>query len=84
MDLAWNAAAENQAVDRAHRIGQTRPVDVRRLIIKDTIEQRILALQEKKSALADGAMGEGAGGRLGRLTVQDLMKLFDYNAADDD
>ncbi|KAI9636028.1 SNF2 family N-terminal domain-containing protein, partial [Dioszegia hungarica] len=83
LDLAWNAASENQATDRAHRIGQTRPVDIRRLIINGTVEQRILALQEKKSALADGAMGEGAGGRLGRLTVQDLMRLFDYNAADD-
>jgi SNF2 family DNA or RNA helicase len=66
-------------VDRAHRIGQTRPVDVSRLIIDNTVEQRILALQEMKSALADGAMGEGTGGRLGRLSVRDLMKLFNYN-----
>lgn len=69
-------------MDRAHRIGQTRPVDIRRLVIQNTVEQRILELQERKSALADGAMGEGTGGRLGRLSVQDLMRLFDYNHED--
>ena len=45
LDLWWNPYAEDQAVDRAHRIGQTRPVTVSRLTIKDTVEDRILALQ---------------------------------------
>jgi SNF2 family DNA or RNA helicase len=45
LDLWWNPYAEDQAVDRAHRIGQTRPVTVSRLIVKDTVEERILALQ---------------------------------------
>jgi SNF2 family DNA or RNA helicase len=45
LDLWWNPYAEDQAVDRAHRIGQTRPVTVSRLTVKDTVEDRILALQ---------------------------------------
>ncbi|RXK38666.1 hypothetical protein M231_04073 [Tremella mesenterica] len=72
----WNAATEMQAFDRLHRIGQTRPVDVKRLVIADTVEQRIMKLQEEKSALADGAMGEGKGAKLGRLSVGDLWRLF--------
>nr|XP_019002387.1 uncharacterized protein I203_04868 [Kwoniella mangroviensis CBS 8507]OCF65848.1 hypothetical protein I203_04868 [Kwoniella mangroviensis CBS 8507] len=76
MDLAWNAATENQAVDRAHRIGQDKDVHVHRLVIENTVEQRIMKLQEEKQALSDGAMGEGAAGRLGRLSIRDLMRLF--------
>ena len=45
LDPWWNPSAEDQAVDRAHRIGQTRPVSVSRLTIKDTVEDRILSLQ---------------------------------------
>lgn len=45
MDIWWNPTTEDQAVDRAHRIGQTRPVTVLRLTVKDTVEDRILALQ---------------------------------------
>lgn len=45
LDLWWNPTTEDQAIDRAHRIGQTRPVTVSRLTIKDTVEDRILALQ---------------------------------------
>lgn len=45
LDLWWNPTTEDQAVDRAHRIGQTRPVTVSRITIKDTVEDRILALQ---------------------------------------
>jgi len=45
LDPWWNPSAEDQAVDRAHRIGQTRPVSVSRLTIKDTVEDRILFLQ---------------------------------------
>lgn len=47
LDLWWNPTTEDQAVDRAHRIGQKRPVTVSRLTIKDTVEDRILALQVK-------------------------------------
>lgn len=49
LDLGWSEAVENQAFDRVHRLGQTRPVVVHRLVIKDTVEDRVLALQEKKA-----------------------------------
>jgi len=45
LDLWWNPTTEDQAIDRAHRIGQTRPVTVSRLTIKDTVEDKILSLQ---------------------------------------
>ena len=51
-DPWWNAAAQNQATDRAHRIGQTQDVNVYQIVAKDTIEERILKLQEKKNELA--------------------------------
>ena len=57
LDPWWNPAAEQQAVDRAHRIGQTRPVMVYRLVAKDTIEQKVMALKERKSALFDAVLG---------------------------
>lgn len=52
LDLWWNPTTEDQAIDRAHRIGQTRPVTVSRLTIKDTVEDRILALQVESSFLS--------------------------------
>ncbi|OEL30921.1 Helicase-like transcription factor CHR28 [Dichanthelium oligosanthes] len=77
LDLWWNPYAEDQAVDRAHRIGQTRPVTVSRLTIKDTVEDRILALQEEKRAMVSSAFGEDkSGGHTTRLTVEDLRYLF--------
>ena len=48
LDLGWSEAVENQAFDRVHRLGQTRPVFVERLVIANTVEDRVLALQEKK------------------------------------
>lgn len=77
MDLWWNPTTEDQAIDRAHRIGQTRPVSVLRLTVADTVEDRILALQEKKREMVASAFGEDkAGGRGGRLDVEDLRYLF--------
>jgi hypothetical protein len=61
-----------QAFDRVHRLGQTRPVFVDRLVITDTVEDRVLALQERKRALADGSLGEGSGKKIGRLSVREL------------
>ncbi|MGZ8178852.1 DEAD/DEAH box helicase [Williamsia sp. SKLECPSW1] len=58
-DPWWNPAAEAQAVDRAHRIGQTRPVTVVRLVSADTVEEKVVALQEKKRALFDAVIGDG-------------------------
>ncbi|CDZ97814.1 snf2 family amino-terminal protein [Phaffia rhodozyma] len=75
-DLAWNTATESQALDRVHRIGQSKDVSIRRLVVKDTVEQRILDLQARKQQMADGALGEGTGQKIGRMTVGDLADLF--------
>lgn len=74
LDPWWNPAAEDQAADRAHRIGQTRPVTVYRLIAKDTIEEGIIALQERKRKLADVALAEG--GAAAGITREDLLGLL--------
>jgi len=72
LDPWWNPAAEDQAADRAHRIGQNRPVMVYRLVAEDTVEERILALQERKRALSEAALG----GATGALTREDLLSLL--------
>ncbi|KAJ4917660.1 SNF2 domain-containing protein / helicase domain-containing protein / zinc finger protein-related [Raphanus sativus] len=77
LDLWWNPTTEDQAIDRAHRIGQTRPVTVTRITITNTVEDRILALQEEKRAMVASAFGEEYGGSSAtRLTVDDLKYLF--------
>jgi superfamily II DNA or RNA helicase len=73
-DPWWNPATEDQAADRAHRIGQDRPVLVYRMVSKDTVEERILALQSRKRAIADAALGEAD--RAAALTRDDLMALL--------
>jgi superfamily II DNA or RNA helicase len=73
LDPWWNPAAEDQAADRAHRIGQDRPVFVHRLVARDTVEERILALQESKRQSAAAALS-GTGG--GTLTRDDLLGLI--------
>lgn len=75
LDPWWNPAVEDQAADRAHRIGQTRPVMVYRLVAKDTVEERILVLQDKKRAVADAALGEADGAA--QLTRDDLVALLE-------
>ena len=75
-DPWWNPAVESQATDRAHRIGQTHTVFVYKLVAQGTIEERILALQERKAALAD-SMYSGATGRKQPLfTEGDLAELL--------
>ena len=74
LDPWWNPAAEDQAADRAHRIGQERPVMVHRLVARDTVEEGILALQERKRTLASSALGTGDAA-LG-LTREDLLALL--------
>ncbi|XP_042475511.1 helicase-like transcription factor CHR28 [Macadamia integrifolia] len=77
LDLWWNPTSEDQAIDRAHRIGQTHPVTVSRITVKDTVEDRILALQEEKRKMVASAFGEDqAGGSATGLTVEDLRYLF--------
>lgn len=74
-DPWWNLAAQNQATDRAHRIGQTRDVLVFRLIARDTIEDRILEMQEKKKDLADAILS-GQSESLGQLSREELLDLL--------
>ena len=74
LDPWWNPAAEDQAADRAHRIGQDRPVMVYRLVAADTVEERILALQERKRGLATAALESGEAGA--RLAREDLLELL--------
>jgi SNF2 family DNA or RNA helicase len=74
MDPWWNPAVEDQASDRAHRIGQKRPVTIYRLITEETIEDKILQLHAQKRDLADSLL-EGADGGV-RLTSEDLLELL--------
>ena len=74
-DPWWNAAAQNQATDRAYRIGQTREVNVYRLIAAGTIEENILKLQEKKQNLADEIL-EGSSVNLFELNKEELLRLL--------
>jgi SNF2 family DNA or RNA helicase len=74
MDPWWNPAVEDQAADRAHRIGQENPVLVHRVVARGTVEERILALQEKKRALADAAVGDG--GAATAITRDELLDLL--------
>ena len=73
MDPWWNVSAETQASDRAYRIGQTRNVNILRLICKDTIEEKVLELQEIKRGLADSIVEEGNH----KLSKQDILNLLE-------
>lgn len=75
-DPWWNAAAQNQATDRAHRIGQTQVVSVHKVIAKDTVEERILRLQDAKTDLADQVIGTG-GVSLATLSQEELLDLLE-------
>lgn len=72
----WNPYVEEQAIDRAHRFGQKRPVTVHRLLIAGTVEDRIVALQESKKMLVDAALSEKGAANVSRLTVAELGNLF--------
>lgn len=74
LDPWWNPAAEDQAADRAHRLGQTRAVTVYKVIAKDTIEEGIVRLQQRKKDLADLALGDG--GAASGVTRDDLIALL--------
>jgi superfamily II DNA or RNA helicase len=79
LDPWWNPAAETQAIDRAHRIGQTRPVMAYRMIARETIEEKVVALARRKAELFSGVMDDGdlfAGG----VTADDIRGLLDEPA----
>jgi SNF2 family DNA or RNA helicase len=75
VDPWWNPAVEQQAIDRTHRIGQTKNIFAYRMICKDTVEDKILALQEKKRALAADLITDDSG-FVKNLTREDLEYLF--------
>jgi SNF2 family DNA or RNA helicase len=76
LDPWWNVAAENQAIDRAHRFGQTNPVICYRLIARDTIEERILELQQEKARLAATLLASDDASLVKKLTEEDLETLL--------
>ena len=80
LDLWWNPQAENQATDRAHRIGQTKVVEVIHLVMKGTIEERILELQNKKRLLSDKIIDGTSRTKnlINTLTEEDIKNLLAY------
>ena len=85
----WNPYVEEQAIDRVHRIGQTKPVRVLRLAVPDTVEDRILRLQESKRGRTEQTLGDaaapgaGAAAANSRLSERDLRRLFRVDDDDD-
>jgi len=77
MDPYWNPAVENQAVDRIHRLGQTRPVTTVKLIIENTIEARLLEVQRKKTELANMTLGQNfSKAEMMSRRMEELSELF--------
>ena len=74
-DPWWNQAVQNQATDRAHRIGQTKVVSVYKLIAKDTIEEKIVKMQESKRDLADSILSGDSGG-ITQMSRDELLELL--------
>jgi len=74
-DPWWNPAAENQATDRAHRIGQTKPVFVYKLVIEGSLEEKIISLQERKKGLVQ-ALLDPESGMDAKLSLEDLESIF--------
>lgn len=75
-DPWWNVAAQNQATDRAHRIGQTKKVTVYKMIVKNSIEEKIQKLQEAKQDLADSIVGAADGINLAQLSRDEFLDLL--------
>ena len=75
-DPWWNASAENQATDRAYRIGQKNNVQVYKLITKNSIEEKIYELQQKKAELIDNMLDTKTS-FINKLSKEDIMKLFE-------
>ena len=76
-DPWWNLAIQNQATDRAHRIGQTKKVTVYKLIVKNSIEEKIQRLQESKKDLAEQVIGCDTA-QLGSLNREELLEMLGY------
>ncbi|OAQ62554.1 SWI/SNF family DNA-dependent ATPase Ris1 [Purpureocillium lilacinum] len=76
MDPFWNPYIEMQAIDRAHRIGQSKDVKVHRILTQETVEDRIMELQERKKEIVEAALDETESMKIGRLNVNELKFLF--------
>lgn len=74
-DPWWNPAVENQATDRAHRIGQKKKVCVVKLISEGSVEERVLKLQEKKSLVIDATVSATDEAIVSKMSFEDLMRL---------
>jgi SNF2 family DNA or RNA helicase len=74
LDPWWNPAAEAQAADRAHRIGRERPVFIHRLIARDTVEERVLLLQDRKRALGGFVDGADPASAISREEIAELLR----------
>ncbi|KAM3728182.1 Transcription termination factor [Dirofilaria immitis] len=79
VDLHWNPALEQQACDRIYRIGQTKNVFVHKLVCLETIEERVLALQQIKQTLSKDVLEGVSSKKLSKLTIADLKYLFDLD-----
>ena len=75
-DPWWNPAVEDQATDRAHRIGQTRSVYVMKMIASGTIEERVLAMQRRKQAVIAATVSTTDTAVMERLTAEDIAELL--------
>jgi SNF2 family DNA or RNA helicase len=88
LDMWWNPAIEEQAIDRVHRIGQTRKVVVHKLTIGNSIDEKIGELQQKKREAASGAYGDGVirrkGNKTQKLSLEDVLFLFSKSDGDVD
>lgn len=83
MDPWWNASIENQAIDRVHRLGQARPVHVFRFVMKNTIEERMLKVQEAKATLGKGTMTKLSAAEEKVAKVTSLKDLFEIQESQD-
>lgn len=82
VDLWWNESVETQAFCRCYRIGQIRPVDIRRFVVKDTIDDDILAMQQRKTKEIDAALEKPLSAH--KLSIKDLIHLFGPTGLDED
>ena len=74
MDPWWNPAVEDQAADRAHRIGQTKPVNVYRIVSENTVEEKVIVLQERKRQIVAAALGNAS--QAAKITKDELLSLL--------
>lgn len=79
-DPWWNPAVENQASDRAHRIGQTKPVFIYKLVATNTVEEKIMKMQQAKKQLADQTLNQGENQPLTKLSTDEVISLFSASA----